>query len=619
MRDLRFYTFLHKQIPVIMVLSLFPGLGYVFLGWMHDIHTPALIWYGVIVAISVWGYLLHKEYSAELMSRAQLASWYRRLTVLFYLFFLLWVAIFLIYVTESEYKLHYIAIFTQIGASVVASTLLTSDKRLYAPIITFLMVPLIIYFFLLGEWYGYVLTIFASVFMWVLFYAAGSSFTLLQQTSQQATHDILTGLRNRNFFIQYLQRTMNTLRDSRGFSYLLLIDLDHFKTVNDSLGHDVGDHLLQEVTLRLNQLLPKGAVLARLGGDEFIVTSEEFKDVDRCRDGAVALSDTLVDVLKESYVIDRHQIYISASIGISLIDSSSDNANRFIKEADIAMYEAKARGRDGVFLFSEEMSQRVEQNLEIERLLHFALDNGEISLNFQPQLDSQRRVVGSEALVRWHSEQLGQVSPVEFIPIAERTGFIIDLGEFIVESAFKTLRSWHDKGIELEQFSINISMRQFLHGSFVDEIKRLSGSYLDDVLRRKVILELTESIVAEDLQQVVVIMQELKVLGFRFSMDDFGTGYSSLSHLKQMPIDELKIDRSFVSALGSEEGDWEMVTTILKMAQIFKLTTVAEGVETEEQAAFLLDHDCDILQGYHFSRPLPETGFEHFYRDNCGG
>ncbi len=616
MKDQRFYTFLHKQIPIMIGLSLFPGLGYIFLGWLHSIHTPALIWYALVVATSLWGWHLYRGYRYEQMNHRQLARWYQQLTLFFYLFFLLWTIIFLIYAWEEEYKLHYVAIFTQIGASVVASALLSCDRRLYGPTITILMVPLILYFFNIGEWFGYVLTIFGCIFTGVLFYAASSSHHLLQQTQYQASHDMLTGLYNRHFFIDYLQQLMNTLRDTKHYSYLLLIDLDHFKTINDSLGHDIGDSLLKEVSLRLGEHVPKDNVLARLGGDEFIITGAEYSDRESCRAMAMAISEKLLSSLKQNYVIERHHLYISCSIGVSLISADSNNANRFIKEADIAMYEVKATGRDGVFLFSDEMSARVERNLEIERLLHFALKNNEISLHFQPQLDASRQVIGAESLVRWHNEKLGFVPPDEFISIAEQTGLIVELGNYILEQAFIALRRWSEQGMELEQLSVNISMRQFMHQGFVDEVKRLSDKHLNRELMQHLIFEVTETLVAEDITKIIAIMEEIRTLGIRFSMDDFGTGYSSLSYLKQLPINEIKIDRAFVSKLDRDEEDQAMITTILKMAQIFGLSIVAEGVETEGQWNYLRERNCDYFQGYLFSRPLPAGKFEQFYQEH---
>ncbi|GAO37010.1 hypothetical protein SCT_2425 [Sulfuricella sp. T08] len=617
MRDKCFYIFLHRQIPVFMALSLLPGLGYLFLGWLNGVFAPAFVWYLLVIAASVWGYFLYRGFDFDTMSESRRDRWYRHCSWFFYAFFLLWTLIFLLYVRQDAYKLHYIAIFTEIGASVVASSLLASDKRLYRPIIFILMVPLIIYFFFLGEWYGYVLTIFACTLTWVLLYAANSAHQLLTQANHQATHDALTGLHNRQYFIEHLQKRMNSLNESGEFSYLLLIDLDHFKNVNDSLGHDVGDRLLQSVVSRLQERVPKGCIVARLGGDEFIIAGSDFVDREECERAALEISEQLIARLKETYVVDQHHLYISASIGVSILSNRIANAHSFIKEADIAMYEVKAKGRDGVFMFNEEMSSRVESHLEIERLLHFALAKDEITLHFQPQIDREGRIIGAESLARWNNPTLGSVSPAQFIPIAEQTGLIVELGRHILETGFRTLREWRDEGIYLDQFSINISMRQFTHHAFVAQVEDLVQRYLDDELCCKLIFEITESIVAEDINRVISVMNRLKESGIRFSMDDFGTGYSSLSYLNRLPLDEIKIDRAFVGALDQKEGDRVMVVTILNMANILKLKIVAEGVETAEQLDFLLRYDCHIFQGYYYSKPLPKEQFDAYYRNRA--
>lgn len=614
--DKRFYIFLHRQIPVFAMLSLLPGLGYLFLGWLNDIFAPAFVWYLLVIATSVWGYLLYRDFDFDTMSENRRDRWYRHCSWFFYALFLLWTLIFLLYVGQSETKLHYIAIFTEIGASVVASSLLSSDRRLYQPTILMLMIPLIIYFVLIGEWYSYVLTAFASTLTWVLFYSANSSYQLLMQAKQQATHDALTGLYNRQYFIEHLQKKMNSLRESGEYSYLLLIDLDHFKNVNDSLGHDVGDQLLQSVVSRLHQYVPDHCVIARLGGDEFIITGNNFADRENCEHAAIAVSEQLVGKLKETYVVDQHHLYISASIGVSTIRGDGVNANIFIKEADIAMYEVKAKGRDGVFMFNEEMSKRVESHLEIEHLLHFALANNEITLHYQPQLDREGRVIGAEALARWSNPTLGSVPPDQFIPIAEQTGLIVELGNHILETGFKTLREWRDEGINLDQFSINISMRQFTHTNFTVQVEEMVARHLDDELCHKLMFEITESIVAEDVNRVISVMNRLKSKGIRFSMDDFGTGYSSLSYLNRLPLDEIKIDRAFVGALDQHDRDRAMVITILNMSNILKLNIVAEGVETDKQLEFLLHHDCHIFQGYFYSEALPKEQFVAYYREH---
>jgi len=392
-----------------------------------------------------------------------------------------------------------------------------------------------------------------------------------------------------------------------------LIDLDHFKTINDTLGHDIGDKVLKEVAQRIKSYCDDKHLVARLGGDEFTIVSDEYDESENCQEIASTFAEKLLEILKEPYFVDNHHLYISASIGVNGIGNVATKARHFIKEADIAMYEAKAQGRDGIIVFNDELAKRVEYNLEIERRLYFALEHNEIELRYQPQFNSLNKVIGCEVLLRWKNSKFGFVSPSEFISIAEKTGLIIELGNYIIEEAFKTLKLWDETGIELEQYSINISVRQFFHSSFSNEVEILSNKYLNENTKNKIIFEITETILIEDMNRIVSTMNKLKNLGISFSMDDFGTGYSSLSSLREMPIDELKVDRSFVSHLGKQESDELMITTILSMAKIFNLKTVAEGVETEDQFNFLLENGCDIFQGFYFSRALRKDDFEAFY------
>ncbi|RRS29884.1 MAG: diguanylate cyclase [Epsilonproteobacteria bacterium (ex Lamellibrachia satsuma)] len=610
MNKQKFYAFLQRQILLLIALSVIPGLAYIILGWMNGVAMRALIWYGLVILVSLWGWKLYKDFQLEQMGTEELKTWYQKLTFFFYIIFGLWTLAFLLYAGEVESKLHYIAIFTQIGASVVASTLLVSDKKLFFPVLLILMLPLIGYFALIGEWYGHILSLFSIVFLGVLLYSSDNSYKLIQKNYYQAQHDALTGLYNRRYSVDFIDQMISRVQFSKKFAYILLIDLDHFKTINDTLGHDIGDQVLKEVAKRIKEYCENTHMIARLGGDEFIIVSDEFNASDDCKEIAYAFSEKLLQILKEPYVIDTHQLYLSASIGVNSIGNSASEAKHFIKEADIAMYEAKAQGRDGIILFNDELAKRVEYHLEIERKLYFALEHNEIELRYQPQLNRKQKIIGCEVLIRWNSPEFGFVSPAEFIVVAEKTGLIIELGTYIIEEAFKTFQSWNEKGLELEQFSINISVRQFFHSSFSDEVERLAKKYLNENMRKKIIFEVTETILVEDMNRIILAMDKLKRLGISFSMDDFGTGYSSLSSLREMPIDELKIDRSFVSHLGEYESDELMITTILTMAKIFNLKTVAEGIETKEQFKFLLKNGCDIFQGFYFSVPLKKDDME---------
>ncbi len=616
MNDQRFYGFLQRQILLMIALSLIPGLAYIFLGWLGGVVTPALVWYALMIMVSLFGWKLYNDFRLEEMGEAALRSWYRQLGIFFYIIFALWTLIFLLYCNKIAYNLHYIAIFTQIGASVVASTLLVSDKRLFLPVLLILMLPLIGYFFLIGEWYGYVLSIFSVIFLGVLLYSSETSYRLIQKNYYQAQHDALTGLYNRRYFMEYMEKLIHRLQKSDTFVYLILIDLDHFKTINDTLGHDIGDAVLKEVSTRIKRYCGESHTIARLGGDEFTIVSEEFSQEVNCEEVATNFAQALLQVIKAPYYVEGHHLYLSASIGINGVGNKVTDAKHFIKEADIAMYEAKAQGRDGIILFNDVLSKRIEYHLEIERRLYFALEHNEIELCYQPQVNRYQEVIGCEVLVRWNNPEFGFVSPAEFVFIAEKTGLIIELGKYIMQEAFRTLKEWEEKEIRLQQFSINISVRQFFHSSFAEEVEKLLTEYLHEETIGKVVFEVTESILIEDIQRIVRSMRRLKEMGIYFSMDDFGTGYSSLSSLRVLPIDELKIDRSFVARVGEHRSDELMITTILSMARIFDLKTVAEGVETEEQFQFLLKNNCDIFQGFYFSKPLSKELFEKFYSEN---
>ncbi|HFU77852.1 MAG TPA: bifunctional diguanylate cyclase/phosphodiesterase, partial [Epsilonproteobacteria bacterium] len=458
--------------------------------------------------------------------------------------------------------------------------------------------------------YGYFSAIYAVIFLGLLLYSSNNSNQLIQQIYYQAQHDSLTGLFNRRYFTDYLEQMLSSFKDSHKFAYLLLIDLDHFKTINDSLGHDVGDSLLKEVSNRITSYCEKTHLISRIGGDEFMIVSYEFDEIDACKKEAESFAKVLGEILKETYVIDYNHLHISASIGIKFIDRATVKTSQVIKDVDIAMYEAKADGRDAIVNFNNVLALQVDNTLEIERKLYFALKHNEIELHYQAQVDEKEKIIGCEVLSRWYNEELGLVSPVDFVSIAEKTGIIIELGNYILEESFKTLQKWENEGIVLEQFSINISVRQLMHESFLNHVTHLCNRYLTDTTRRKIIFEITETLLAEDIDKVVTHIHNLKKLDIRFSMDDFGTGYSSLSYLRELPINELKIDRAFVSRLGESDSDEMMIKTIFSLAKIFNLNVVAEGVETGEQFRLLLEHECHIFQGFYFSKPMIQEDFE---------
>jgi diguanylate cyclase (GGDEF)-like protein len=595
-------------------LSLIPGIVYVIGGWFFDIALPAVVWYGIMLVTSYYGWLLYKEFTTHKMDEDHLRVWYKKLTWFMYVIFGCWSLIFMMYVGYDQYHLHYIAIFTQLGAAVVASTLLISDKRLFVPILIFLMLPLTIYFLLTGTWYGYVLSLFSLIFLFVLMYASFNTNRLLQQNYSQAQHDILTGLYNRRYFMEYMESLHERLAENHKSACIFLIDLDHFKTINDSLGHDIGDKLLIEVAKRIELYVKDTHMVARLGGDEFILVSKEKGCNEFDNNSGYAFAEGLLKVIRQIYIIDGHHLHISASIGIHCIDPSFIENVNVIREADIAMYEAKAQGRDGVIEFNKDLAQRVERHLIIEQKLHQALKENKINVLYQPQFDKNELVVGCESLIRWYDYDLGVLSPEEFIPIAENTGLILELGSFVLKQTFESVHRWNQKGMKLKSFSINVSMRQLLYESFVDEVAHLMKLYFPKKEHgQKIFFEITEHVFAEDINRVIGVMTQLKKLGISFSIDDFGTGYSSLSYLKVLPIDEVKIDKSFIRHLNENKNDRKLISTIISIAKNFDLNIVAEGVETFEQLTFLSKKECDVFQGFYFEEPMPFIAFEKKY------
>jgi diguanylate cyclase (GGDEF)-like protein/PAS domain S-box-containing protein len=416
-----------------------------------------------------------------------------------------------------------------------------------------------------------------------------------------AMHDALTKLPNRAMFSERLAGAIaNAERHARTLA-VLFIDLDRFKLINDTLGHEAGDYVLGEAARRLTDSLRAGDTVARLGGDEFVVLLEEV--VDPVYVGSV--SQKLIDALAAAFMIGGNEYRVTASIGVSAYPQDGSDSETLLKNADIAMYRAKERGRNGFEFYSANLSTDAIERLSLESGLRRALERDELELYYQPQIEAcTGRIVGMEALVRWRHPQLGVLPPARFIRIAEENGLIVPLGDWVVHTACKAHREWQSKHIAPARIAVNLSPRQFLHAGLVKDTLRVlesSGckpSYLE--------LEITESMVMHDPAGAAAVIEELKEMGVRIAMDDFGTGYSSLAHLKRFPIDTLKIDRSFISDLPGDAGNMAITDAIIAMARTLHLTVIAEGVETRPQFELLRRLGCDEVQGYYFSAPVPK-------------
>ncbi|HXR02800.1 MAG TPA: EAL domain-containing protein [Pseudomonas sp.] len=436
------------------------------------------------------------------------------------------------------------------------------------------------------------------------FVAVFSDITTIKHSERElallAHYDALTGLPNRLLFTDRAEQAQTHARRNKQSLALLLIDLDHFKHINDSLGHNVGDEVLKAVSERLMKLVGKGLTLARLGGDEFALLIENPQQAMQ----AAELAQSVLDGLREPFVLADQSLFLSASIGISLFPNDALSAEQLLRNADAALFQAKSQGRESYALYTQELTAHAQQRVELTSELRRAIAHNELRVFYQPVHNLQtRRIEGVEALVRWQHPQRGMVSPAEFIPIAEQSGLIADIDNWVLTQACRQTCQWLSDGIELSFVAVNVSSRLFGRGDLDRRVAKVLGEtglapeYLE--------LEVTESAVMDDPEQAIEQMHRLRELGLKLSIDDFGTGYSSLLRLKRMPVQKLKIDQGFVAGLPDDEDDIAIVRAIIALAQAMGMRVLAEGIEQAEQARFLLHNQCELGQGYWFARPTP--------------
>jgi diguanylate cyclase (GGDEF)-like protein/PAS domain S-box-containing protein len=417
---------------------------------------------------------------------------------------------------------------------------------------------------------------------------------------RQATHDPLTGLANRSLLRDRITQSIAQARRTGRRMAVLFLDLDRFKVVNDSFGHPTGDCLLKLVAERLCSLVRESDTVARLGGDEFAIL---LANLARSEDAGVVAQKVLT-ALSLPLNAEGRELHVSASIGVSVYPEDGDSGEALLKNADAAMYRAKEVGHNGFQFYVQEMGIQARQRMELETALHGALGRQEFRLHYQPQVDLKSgRISGVEALIRWTHPVLGVIPPVRFIPLAEETGLIVPIGEWVLGTACVQAKSWHDAGYGDLSMAVNLSARQFQQNDMAETVRRVLAE--TGLAAEHLELELTETLLMQDSETVVNALRKLKTIGVTLSLDDFGTGYSSLSYLKRFPIDVIKIDRSFISDLAGNADDASIACAIIAMAKILKMKTIAEGVETAEQLGFLTANHCDAIQGYYFSRPLP--------------
>ncbi|MEW6613729.1 MAG: EAL domain-containing protein, partial [Pseudomonadota bacterium] len=394
---------------------------------------------------------------------------------------------------------------------------------------------------------------------------------------------------------------------------VFFLDLDRFKVINEALGHQTGDRLLKAATKRLAACITADDVVARLGGDEFALIQTQVAHVD----DATTLAQQLIDAFSRPFLLDGQEIHTSISIGITIYPFDDSDPDHLLKNADMAMYRAKREGRSQYHFYTADMNTQTQTRMTLEKDLRRALTRREFLLNYQPQVDLRSgRIMGMEALLRWQKPGRGMVSPAEFIPVAEDSGLILPIGEWVLREACAQNKIWQDAGLPPLRVTINISARQFgpNGGSVVDTVDQvlretgLAPAYLE--------LELTESLIMANPEHAAVVLHQLKEMGVGLAIDDFGTGYSSLSYLKRFPIDKLKIDRSFVRDITVDPSDAAIVNAVISLGHSLNLKVIAEGVETADQLAYLQQQACDGIQGYYFSRPLPAISFTQLLRRN---
>ena len=434
---------------------------------------------------------------------------------------------------------------------------------------------------------------------------AGSIDDLHSQLHHLATHDALTGLPNRPMLVKRIERGLAAANAGEGDLAVLYLDLDGFKTINDTLGHAFGDQLLCAVGERLMTELRRDS-LARVGGDEFVAVLDRMSD----RDSALRIAQRLVDTMQRDFVVHGSEIRVTPSVGVAFFPQDGVTVEDLIAHADVAMYAAKTSGRNGFRLYDTGMQERAQRVLQIQVGLQTAIEDGTLSLHFQPKHDGATgRIVGAEALARWHHPELGQVSPIEFIGVAERSGQIGRIGEWVIRESCRQLCEWRDRGLPMVRVAINLSAVQLNQPGLVETASRIvaeAGLHAGYVL-----FEITESMAMQDAERTTALLCDFRARGFEFAIDDFGTGYSSLAYLQKFQVRQLKIDQFFIKALDDgDHGPAAIISAIIELAHTLGMEVVAEGVETANQAEQLRAMGCDQIQGYFFSRPMPPLQFE---------
>ena len=428
-----------------------------------------------------------------------------------------------------------------------------------------------------------------------------------EKLEYQANHDALTNLPNRVLFLDRLSQSIKIAQRDNKEIALLFVDLDHFKSVNDSLGHTAGDKILVDFSQRLSKKIKTTDTISRVGGDEFCIVLNDVENLE-------SLSDFILDILnisKEMYTIQDDTIYLGMSMGIAMYPHDGVDANTLLRDADSAMHKAKDSGRNTYYFYDEQMTKKAQERVFLETQLRNALLKDELVVYFQPQMNGQtNQIVGAETLVRWEHPELGMIYPDRFIPLAEATGMIVQLDRIVMRKALSQFNKWHKEGLNPGKLSLNLAIKQLEEKDFINFVKNILVQ--EECSYTNIEFEVTESEIMKNPDKSIKVLQELSDLGISISIDDFGTGYSSLAYLKRLPIKKLKIDKSFVDNLPHDAEDVAITKTIINLCKSLNLKVIAEGVETLEQKDFLLNNGCAFIQGYFYSKPLDTNNMTKF-------
>ena len=612
---------IYSSIPISLAVIFINSAILSFIQWDVIAHSTILIWFCAINFLSLIRIGLYGKFKTLNPEKTIPGYWHSITLATNVTSGALWGAVAIWLFPENNIVHQVIPAFVLAGMCAGAVTTLSPKMSSSIAFITLALVPLIARFLLEGTSITYAMATMSILFAMTIIVTSKKmnrtikeSLLIRQQRTlaeesihYHANYDMLTDLPNRRLLSERLKQEIKRSIRHKYFSAVLFLDIDHFKTINDSLGHAVGDDLLKQIAQRIKKRVRGEDITARLGGDEFIILiSEAGEDINDATNNAVSFSNEILLLFNEPFVINNHEIHVTVSIGITVFPLTETTPDKLLQKADIALYEAKESGRNTVRLFLPEMQKIVNNRRAIEKGLHQALEKSELELYYQPQVNADNKIFGVEALLRWNHPDKGLVTPDKFIEIAEKSGLIVPIGEWVLKTAcrqFSTITSNTNLSI-----CINVSPRQFSDSLFIDKVKNIIAE--TGINPKSIQLEITEGMILENVDETIEKMEKLKSIGISFAIDDFGTGYSSLTYLKRLPVNILKIDKSFVLDVINNKNDAVIVETIIAMAKHMQIDIVAEGVESWEIMAFLESKGCQKFQGYLFGKPLPLTLLE---------